>query len=126
MTMPPATASRGGVCFDWSGLCRSFAMGAYLGEISVGPGEPGQRANDYLAFTMGDVGRLGVEASAQGLGANLLDQPTLMQALKKGLISENIGQEVVRAGRTFDELLTDDLVALDFIQIKLDHRGRPG
>jgi hypothetical protein len=41
-----------------------------------------------LAFTAGHVGRLGVEASAQGLGLTDLMSQVLTQALNKGLIQK--------------------------------------
>jgi hypothetical protein len=46
-----------------------------------------------LAFTAGHVGRLGVEASAQGLGLTDLMSQVLTQALKKGLIEEILAKK---------------------------------
>jgi hypothetical protein len=46
-----------------------------------------------LAFTAGHVGRLGVEASAQGLGLTDLMSQVLTQALKKGLVQEILAKK---------------------------------
>src|SRR6185312_8867361 len=46
----------------------------------------GNEQTTDLAFNAGHVGRLGVEASAQGLGLTDLMGQVLTQALKKGLI----------------------------------------
>jgi hypothetical protein len=48
----------------------------------------GNEQTTDLAFTAGHVGRLGVEALAQGLGLTDLMSQVLTQALKKGLIQE--------------------------------------
>lgn len=48
----------------------------------------GNEQTTDLAFTTGHVGRLGVEASAQGLGLTDLMSQVLTQALKKGLIQK--------------------------------------
>ena len=48
----------------------------------------GMEQTTDLPFTANDVGRLGVEASAQGLGLTDLMSQVLTQALKKGLIQE--------------------------------------
>jgi hypothetical protein len=50
-------------------------------------GQGNEQTTD-LAFTAGHVGRLGVEASAQGLGLTDLMSQVLTQALKKGLIQK--------------------------------------
>jgi len=46
-----------------------------------------------LPFTTSDIGRLGVEASAQDLGLTDLMSQVLTQALKKGLIQEILGKK---------------------------------
>jgi hypothetical protein len=46
-----------------------------------------------LAFMAGDIGRLGVEASAQDLGLTDLMSQVLTQALKKGLIEEILSKK---------------------------------
>ena len=46
-----------------------------------------EQATD-LAFTTSDVARIGLEASAQGLGMTDLMSQILTQALQKGLIQE--------------------------------------
>jgi hypothetical protein len=48
----------------------------------------GNEQTTDLAFTAGHVGRLGVQASAQGLGLTDLMSQVLTQALKKGLIQK--------------------------------------
>lgn len=50
-------------------------------------GQGNEQTTD-LAITAGHVGRLGVEASAQGLGLTDLMSQVLTQALKKGLIQK--------------------------------------
>jgi len=51
-----------------------------------------EQATD-LPFTTSDIGRLGVEASAQNLGLTDLMSQVLTQALKKGLIEEILGKK---------------------------------
>ena len=51
-----------------------------------------EQATD-LAFTTSDVARIGLEASAQGLGMTDLTSQVLTQALKKGLIQEILAKK---------------------------------
>ena len=70
----------------------------YAGHLQPGPKSrakfqlvlqsQGNEQTTDLAFTTGHVGRLGVEASAQGLGLTDLMSQVLTQALKKGLIQK--------------------------------------
>jgi hypothetical protein len=53
----------------------------------------GNEQTTDLAFTTGHVGRLGVEASAQGLGLTDLMSQVLTQALKKGLVQEILAKK---------------------------------
>jgi hypothetical protein len=56
----------------------------------------GKKVTTELAIAASDVGRLGLDASAQGLGMTDLMSQVLARALKRGLIQENIGIRVVR------------------------------
>ena len=53
----------------------------------------GMEQTTDLPFTTSDIGRLGVEASAQDLGLTDLMSQVLTQALKKGLIQEILGKK---------------------------------
>jgi hypothetical protein len=53
----------------------------------------GKEVTTELAIAASDVGRLGLEASAQDLGLTDLMSQVLTQALKKGLIQEILGKK---------------------------------
>ena len=53
----------------------------------------GRQQTTDLAFTSSDVGRIGLEASAQGLAMTDLMVQVLKQALKKGLIQEILAKK---------------------------------
>ena len=53
----------------------------------------GKEVTTELAIAASDVGRLGLEASAQDLGLADLMSQVLTQALKKGLIQEILGKK---------------------------------
>jgi hypothetical protein len=75
----------------------------YAGHLQPGPKSRakfqlvlqshGMEQTTDLPFTTSDVGRLGVEASAQDLGLTDLMSQVLTQALKKGLIQEILGKK---------------------------------
>ena len=53
----------------------------------------GKEVTTEIAIAASDVGRLGLEASAQDLGLTDLMSQVLTQALKKGLIQEILGKK---------------------------------
>ena len=95
-------------CLKWLRTVRSLertgnmlhpeSVSVYAGHLQPGPKSrakfqlvlqsQGNEQTTDLAFTAGHVGRLGVEASAQGLGLTDLMSQVLTQALKKGLIQK--------------------------------------